>query len=134
MESLSFYNMFGTDNVRVLLHVAGVATIRDDGLALEWKTSRVEHLSVPQKWTRGETQLLVIPWTELESVSYKGRIFGAGSLRVRARSMSAVEPLTGAAGVFWSATVARAERKRARAFADAADAALASAVSRRLRA
>jgi hypothetical protein len=134
MASLSFYNQFGTSNVRVILHVAGVATVQDDGLALEWRVSQVEHLKMPQRWTRGEVQRLLIPWTELESVVYRGRILRAGRLVLRARSLTTLEPLTGSAGVFWSAQVARSERERARDFADAAAAFLAAASTRRLRA
>jgi len=57
-------------------------------------------------------------------VIFKGRLFGAGSIAVRARGLTSLEALPGSAGAFWSAKVARAERHRARELALVAEAEL----------
>lgn len=112
--ALVYYQHLPTGDLRVILHVAGMASLGPEGLTLEWQASRVEHLNLPQQWTKGEVMRLVLPFSALEEVSYRRRWFRPGVFAIRARNMSALRPLPGNIGPFWSANVARSEAKRAR--------------------
>ncbi|MDB4917976.1 MAG: hypothetical protein JWM95_5620 [Gemmatimonadetes bacterium] len=114
MVALTFYHLLGTGDVHVLLHVTGLIRLDRDSLFIEWQASRVEHLRSPQKWTRGEVQQLVVPLASIESVSYKPRWLSAGTLTIRAFSLTTLQALPGAINAFWSVKVHRSERARAR--------------------
>jgi hypothetical protein len=133
VQTLSFFHMLGTGDFRAQLHVGGVATVRPEGLALEWRPTRVAYtrvISAPER-AAIERRLLsrnveqrVIPWTQLEAVSYRGLLLGRGTLTVRALNIGSLDGLPGESSESWSALVAWRDRLRARDFVLAAEAEL----------
>ncbi len=107
--------------------VMGILTIGADGIVVEWRSDEFVKRWGPRRSRhvgRGPLHSVVLPWQLLDSMSYDGRFVRAGSLHVRARTMNAFEGLPSADGPYWSVRIARHDRRRAREFVLAAEAAL----------
>lgn len=107
--------------------VMGILTIGADGVEVEWRSDEY----VKRFWSRGNKHVgrgplhqIVIAWQHLDLVSYDGRFIRPGELRIRARTMNTFEGLPNADGPYWSVRIARHDRRRAREFALAAEAAI----------
>lgn len=112
--------------------IVGMMTESGDGLHIEWQSDEYERpwgKAVAQHVARAPIKSILIPWPSIEKVTYRGRFFGPGHLRVTARSLSAVEGLPGVIGNIWWVRVARLERRNAREFALASETAIASSAS-----
>lgn len=107
--------------------VMGILTVGADGVVVEWRSDEY----ATRFWSRGSKHVgrgplhqVVLSWQLLDSVSYDGRFVRAGELRIRARTMNAFEGLPDADGPYWSVRIARHDRRRAREFVLAAEAAI----------
>jgi len=118
-------------NGRQVWRVIGILTVGSDGIGVEWRSDeyrrkafrrRLEHVG------RGEVHVTVIPWMYLDAVSFHGSFAGGGMMRIRARTMNALDGLPAADGPFWQAKIAATDRSRAREFALAAESAVSSAM------
>jgi len=112
--------------------VVGVLTDSNDGLHIEWQSDEYERpwgKATAKHVARTPIQSILIPWSSIETVTYRGRFFGHGHLRIVARSLTAVEGLPGAVGNSWWVLVSKVERRNAREFALSSESAIASAAS-----
>ena len=115
--SISFTLLLGASSVGTVVHVGGLASVQDDALVIEWRSSRVDHLRAVPRVEPGEIERARIPIEELEEIGYKSRLLGPGTFSVRTRSLRALDGIPGANGAFWAAKVPRGERRRARELA-----------------
>jgi hypothetical protein len=110
--------------------VAGVLTESDDGIHVEWQSDEYERpwgKAAASHVERGPIKSIVIPWSSVETVSFRGKFFGPGTLRITARSLAALEGLPGVSGNVWWVRVARPERRNAREFVLVSETALSNA-------
>ena len=99
------------------------------GIHIEWQSDEYERpwgKAAMKHVARAPIKNLLIPWSSIEKVTYRGKFFGPGVLRITARSLTAVEELPGAAGNTWWVQVAKPERRNAREFALASESAISS--------
>lgn len=129
MTSLPFSLRIKKD--RQVWRIMGILTVGADGIGIEWRSDewrrkrfrrKLEHVG------RGTVHSMVLPWTFVDRVSYDGKLWGSGSVRLRARTMNALDGVPGADGPYWHAHVSAADRSRAREFVLAAEGAVASAI------
>lgn len=116
---------------RQVWRVIGILTIGADGVGVEWRSDEyrrkrfrrtLEHVG------RGDVHVSVLPWMYIDNIAFHGSFAGGGTMRIRARTMHALDGLPEADGPFWQARIAAADRSRAREFALAAESAVASAI------
>ena len=110
--------------------VVGMLSESRDGIHVEWQSDEYERpwgKALAQHVARSPIKTILIPWSSIENVTYRGRFFGPGHLRISARSLTAVEALPGAVGNSWSVLVSKLERRIAREFALASESAIAAA-------
>src|SRR4051794_31188920 len=103
MISLPFTQLLGKD--RSFWRGAGMLTIRDEGMGVEWRSDEYHRpwgKANPRHVGRGELHDVLIPWTSIESVTFSGRLLAAGTLRICARSIKALDALPGANGHVWT--------------------------------
>jgi hypothetical protein len=107
-------------------------TESDEGIRVEWQSDEYERpwgKATAQHVARAPIKNILIPWPSIEHVTFRGRFFKPGQLRITARSLAAVEELPGAVGNTWGVHVAKIERRNAREFALMSENAIASARS-----
>lgn len=129
MTSLPFSQQLDKDHRR--WRVMGIVSVELDGLRVEWRSDEFarnwrrayKHLG------RGQLHTVLLPWTVLDYVNFDGGLIGASKLRIRARTMNALDQLPGADGPYWSARVARGDRNRAREVSLAVETAISAATS-----
>jgi hypothetical protein len=112
-------------------HILGILTVGADGVGVEWRSDEYRRKRFRRKREhlgRGDVHVLTIPWTFVDAVFYHGSLFGAGTIRLRARTMNALDGLPGADGPYWQVRIGSADRSRAREFVLAAEGAVASAL------
>lgn len=128
MTSLPFaLRIKGRQSWRIL----GILTIGADGVGFEWRSDEYRRKRFRRKQDhvgRGGVHVLMIPWTFVDAVSYDGRLWRAGTIRIRARTMNALDGLPGADGPYWHARVDVSDRSRAREFVLAAESSISSAL------
>jgi hypothetical protein len=118
-------------NGRQRWRILGILTVGADGVGVEWRSDEYRRKRFRRKLVhlgRGGVHVMVIPWTFIDAVSYHGSLFGAGAIRVRARTMNALDGLPGADGPYWEVKISSPDRSRAREFVLAAEGAVASAL------
>jgi hypothetical protein len=116
---------------RQVWRVLGIMTLGADGIGVEWRSDEYRRRRFRRKLEpvgRGDVHVTVIPWMCIDAISYHGNITGGGTMRIRARTMNALDGLPSADGPFWEARIASADRPRAREFALAAESAASSAL------
>jgi hypothetical protein len=112
--------------------IVGVVTEADDGMHIEWQSDEYERpwgKAAANHVARAPIKNVLIPWSSIEKVTYRGRFFGPGQLHITARSLTAVEGLPGAVGNTWWVRVAKAERRSAREFVLSSESAIAGSKS-----
>lgn len=100
--------------------IVGMLTESDEGIHVEWQSDEYQRpwgKATAQHVSRAPIKNVLIPWSSIDSVTFRGRLFKPGQLRITARSLTAVEELPGATGNTWWVRVARSERRNAREFA-----------------
>ena len=113
-------------------HIVGMLTESDEGIHVEWQSDEYQRpwgKATAQHVARAPIKNVLIPWSSIENVTFRGRFFKPGQLRIAARSLAAVEDLPGAVGNIWWVQVARTERRSAREFALTSENAIASSRS-----
>ena len=108
----------------------------NEGIVVEWRSDEYNRLwgkAVAQHVSRGPIKSVVVPWSSIESVTFRGKFFGPGHLHVTARSLAALDGLPGASGNVWWVQIAKPERRNARAFVLGSESAIASMKSVLLR-
>jgi hypothetical protein len=116
---------------RNILQVIGILTVAADGIFVEWRIDRYERRRFGFRHhhvERGDLKSWLVPWGQIDAVSYHGRILRGGQIRIRGRSMDALDRLPGAHGPFWWARIGTLERSRAREFTLAADSVISATV------
>ncbi|HEY4303649.1 MAG TPA: hypothetical protein VGM82_04245 [Gemmatimonadaceae bacterium] len=111
--------------------ILGILTIGADGVGIEWRSDEFRRKRFRRKLDhlgRGDVHVMMIPWTFIDAVSYHGALFGAGRIRLRARTMNAFDGLPNADGPYWEVKISSPDRSRAREFVLAAEGAVSSAV------
>jgi len=112
---------------RLVWRILGILTVGAEGVGIEWRSDefrrkrfrrKLEHLG------RSEVHVVMIAWPFIDAVSYHGSIIGAGTIRLRARTMNAFDGLPGADGPYWQVKIASPDRTRAREFVLAAESAV----------
>lgn len=112
---------------RQVWHILGILTVGADGIGVEWRSDEFRRRRFRRKLVhvgRGEVHVAAIPWPFIDAVAYHGSIIGAGTIRIRARTMNALDGLPGADGPFWQVKVSSPDRTRAREFATASETAV----------
>lgn len=112
---------------RQVWRVLGILTLGADGIGVEWRSDEYRRKRLRRKLEhlgRGDVHVATIQWPFIDAVSYHGSLFGAGMIRVRARTMNALDGLPAADGPFWQVKIASPDRTRAREFALASEAAV----------
>ena len=112
---------------REVWRVIGILTLGADGIGIEWRSDEYRRRSLRRSLRhvgRGEVHDAMIPWQYIDNVAYHGSFIGSGAIRVRARTMNALDVLPGADGPHWEVRVASPDRTRAREFVLAAESAV----------
>jgi hypothetical protein len=123
MTALPFSLRF--ESGRLARRVMGILTVNADGICIEWRADEYRRKLLSHRMEmvrRGEVHITTIAWPVIDAVAYHGSIVGAGTIRIRARTMAAFDELPGADGPFWEAKIASPDRARAREFVLASDA------------
>jgi hypothetical protein len=127
MELLSvpFTHRYWTEAYDAVITVRGVLRTEEDGLAIEFRRSEHSYGVKPAK--EDEIRTLVIPWPEIQSLTYRPRFLMVGALVLRTRSLRALDGLPHAQGTELLIPVARRDRLNARELAVTVELALAEA-------
>lgn len=127
MELLSvpFTHRSWTEAYDAVITVRGVLRTEEDGLALEFRRSEHSYGVKPSR--EDEIRTLVIPWSEIQSLTYRPRFLFVGSLLLRTRSLRALDGIPFAQGTELPIPISRAERMNARELAVTVELALAEA-------
>jgi hypothetical protein len=126
MELLSvpFTNTTWTPAYDGVITVRGVLATEPDGLMLEY-TSTENYWGV-KPTVNTPIRTITIPWTEIQSITYRKRLLGwGGTLVLRTRSLRALDGVPNAQGSEIALTIARADRLVARDLAATVEMALA---------
>lgn len=126
MELLSvpFTNTTWTPAYDGMITVRGVLATRADGLVLEYAFT--ENYWGVKPTVESGIRTVPVPWTEIQSLVYRPRLFGwGGSLVLRTRSLRALDGVPTARGSEISFSIPRADRLEARELAVTVEMALA---------
>lgn len=121
--SIPFTHRYWTEAYDAVITVHGVLRTEEDGLAIEFRRS--EHSFGVKPAKEDEIRTVDIPWTEIQSLTYRPRFLLLGSLLLRTRSLRALDGVPSAKGTELSIPVSRAERMSARELAASVELALA---------
>jgi hypothetical protein len=116
---------------RQIWRVIGILTVGADGVGVEWRSDEYRRKRFRRKLEhigRGDVHMSVLPWMYIDNIAFHGSFTGGGTMRIRARTMHALDGLPEADGPFWEARITSADRSRAREFVLAAESAVASAM------
>jgi hypothetical protein len=125
MEPLSvpFTHRSWIRSYQAMLTVRGVLCTEPGGLVLEY--SAVENYFEVKPTVETGIRTVAIPWTEIQSLTYRPRFFGWGSLVLRTRSLRALDGVPNARGSEVPLSISRADRLTARELAASVELALA---------
>ena len=125
MEPLSvpFTHRSWTRSYQAMLTVRGVLCTEPDGLVLEY--SAVENYFEVKPTVETGIRTVTIPWAEVQSIAYRRRYFGLGSLVLRTRTLRALDGVPNARGSEVSFSISRADGLTARELAANVELALA---------
>lgn len=126
MEPLSvpFTNRFWTDTYEAMVTVRGVLRTEPDGLVLEFQRSEWDFASARKE---GAIRSVHVPWSEVQSITFRRKLLAGGVLVLRTRSLRALEGVPAVQGSEVSLAVSRADRLSAREIAANVELALAEA-------
>jgi hypothetical protein len=127
MELLSvpFTHRYWTEAYDAVITVRGVLRTEEDGLALEFRRSEHSYGVKPSR--EDEIRTIVIPWSEIQSLTYRPRFLLVGAITLRTRSLRALDGVPSAQGTELLIPVARRDRLNARELAVNVELALAEA-------
>jgi hypothetical protein len=127
MELLSvpFTHRYWTEAYDSVITVRGVVRTEADGLALEFRRSEHSYGVKPSK--QDEIRSVLIPWPEVQSITYRPRYLLLGALVLRTRTLRALDGVPNAQGTELLIPIARRERMNARELAVNVELALAEA-------
>jgi hypothetical protein len=127
MEPLSvpFSHRYWTEAYDAVITVRGVARTEEDGLALEFRRSEHSYGVKPSK--EDEIRTILIPWQEIQSLTYRPRFVVLGAMVLRTRTLRALDGIPNAQGTELVIPVARRDRLAARELAVNVELALAEA-------
>lgn len=114
---------------RQVWRILGILTLGGDGIGVEWRSDEYRRRRLKRKLEhlgRGDVHVSMVPWPFIDAVAYHGSIVGAGKIRIRARTMNALDGLPGADGPFWEVKISSPDRTRAREFVLASESTLAA--------
>ena len=126
MEQLSvpFTNSSWTPAADGLITVRGVLATEPDALVLEYTVT--ENYWGVKPTVERPIRTLPIPWSEIQSITYRKRLLGwGGTLVLRTRSLRALDGVPNTRGNEVSFAIARADRLEARDLAATVEMALA---------
>lgn len=123
--SVPFTHRSWTEAYDSVITVRGVARTEEDGLVLEFRRSEHSYGVKPSK--EDEIRTVEIPWTEIQSITYRPRYLVLGALVLRTRTLRALDGVPHAQGTELLIPVARRERLAARELAVNVELALAEA-------
>lgn len=126
MEPLSvpFTNRFWTDTYEAMVTVRGVLRTEPDGLVLEFQRSEWDFGSARKE---DAIRAVHVPWSEVQSITFRRKLLAGGVLVLRTRSLRALEGVPAVQGSEVSLAVSRADRLTAREIAADVELALAEA-------
>lgn len=127
MELLSvpFTHRSWTEAYDAVITVRGVVRTEEDGLALEFRRSEHSYGVKPSK--EDEIRSIVIPWPEIQSLTYRPRFLLLGAMVLRTRTLRALDGIPNAQGTELLIPIARRDRMNARELAVNVELALAEA-------
>ena len=94
--SIPFTHRSWTEAYDAVITVRGVLRTEEDGLALEFRRSEHSYGVKPSK--EDEIRTLVIPWSEIQSLTYRPRFLLLGAMTLRTRSLRALDGIPFAQG------------------------------------
>ena len=117
MELLSvpFTHRYWTEAYDAVITVHGVLRTEEDGLVLEFRRSEHSFGVKPSK--EDEIRTVAIPWSEIQSLTYRPRFLLVGSLVLRMRSLRALDGVPSAHGNELLIPISRGDRMTAREIA-----------------
>jgi hypothetical protein len=125
MELLSvpFTRLFWNDSYEVQITLHGMLRTEEDGLVLEFRRKENSFGRWPSK--EDSISTVHIPWSEVQSITYRQWWLVWGALVLRTRSLRALEGVPTAQGNELALPVARRDRLLARELAASVELALA---------
>ena len=106
-----------------IITVQGLLRSEPRGLVLEFRRSEHSYGVKPSR--EDPIRTISIPWEEIQSLEYRRRFWGSGSLVLRTRSLRALDGIPIAAGNELAIPIVRADRLVAREIAASVELALA---------
>lgn len=113
--SVPFTSRGWTDSYEAMIIVHGLLRSELEGLAFEFRRS--EHSFGVKPTVDDPIRTIAIPWTEIQSLTYRRRFLGWGHLVLRTRSLRALDGIPSAQGNELVIPISRAERLSARELA-----------------
>jgi hypothetical protein len=93
--------------------IRGVLRSEHEALVVEFRATKVDYNN-PLHRSEGDVQTAAIPWTEIQSLAYRRRLFGGGRIELRTRGLRSLEALPNAEGNEVTLKVRRADGALAR--------------------
>lgn len=113
--SVPFTSRGWTDSYEAMITVHGLLRSELEGLAFEFRRS--EHSFGVRPRVEDPIRTVSIPWTEIQSLTYRRRFLGWGHLVLRTRSLRALDGIPSAHGNELAVPISRADRMAARELA-----------------